>query len=405
MKQPEVVMIGLGYIGLPTAALIASNNVKVHGVDINTKVVETINRGEIHIVEPALDVAVASAVKNGYLIAATTPVEASTYIIVVPTPFKGKNEPDISFVEAATKVIIPLLKDGDLYIIESTSPIGTTEKMMDLIYSSRPELTNKMHIAYCPERVLPGNVMHELVHNDRVIGGVNAASTQKAIAFYDKYVNGALHPTNAKTAEMCKLVENSSRDVQIAFANELSLICDKAGINVWELIKLANKHPRVNILQPGCGVGGHCIAVDPYFIVSDYPMESKIIGTAREVNNYKSFWCAEKIQTEKLKFELEHGRKPKVALMGLAFKPNIDDLRESPAKYIAQKVLQNDSNGQYFIVEPNIENHNVFKLTDYKKAIKKADIIAFLVAHAEFKALELTSDKVVLDFCGFKSII
>ena len=400
MEHPEVVIIGLGYIGLPTAALIASNNVKVHGVDINPKVVETINRGEIHIVEPDLDLAVASAVKNGYLKAAIIPVEANTYIIVVPTPFKGKNEPDISFVAAATNAIIPLLKDGDLYIIESTSPSGTTEKMMDLIYSLRPELTNKVHIAYCPERVLPGNVIHELVHNDRVIGGVNKASTQKAIAFYDKYVKGELHATNAKTAEMCKLVENSSRDVQIAFANELSLICDKAGINVWELITLANKHPRVNILQPGCGVGGHCIAVDPYFIVSDYPLESKIIGTAREVNNYKSFWCAEKIQTEKLKFELEYGRKPKVAIMGLAFKPNIDDLRESPAKYIAQKVLQNDSNGDYFVVEPNIKDHNVFKLTNYKVAIEQSDIIAFLVAHDEFKDLDIKEDKLVLNFCG-----
>ena len=400
MEHPEVVIIGLGYIGLPTAALIASNNIKVHGVDINPKVVETINRGEIHIVEPDLDLAVASAVKNGYLKAAIIPVEANTYIIVVPTPFKGKNEPDISFVAAATNAIIPLLKDGDLYIIESTSPSGTTEKMMDLIYSLRPELTNKVHIAYCPERVLPGNVIHELVHNDRVIGGVNKASTQKAIAFYDKYVKGELHATNAKTAEMCKLVENSSRDVQIAFANELSLICDKAGINVWELITLANKHPRVNILQPGCGVGGHCIAVDPYFIVSDYPLESKIIGTAREVNNYKSFWCAEKIQTEKLKFELEYGRKPKVAIMGLAFKPNIDDLRESPAKYIAQKVLQNDSNGDYFIVEPNIKDHNVFKLTNYKVAIEQSDIIAFLVAHDEFKDLDIKEDKLVLNFCG-----
>jgi UDP-N-acetyl-D-mannosaminuronic acid dehydrogenase len=402
MNNPEVVMIGLGYIGLPTAALIASNNVRVHGVDINPKVVETINRGEVHIVEPALDIAVASAVKNGYLKAAITPVEANTYIIVVPTPFKGKNEPDISFVEAATKAVIPLLKEEDLYIIESTSPIGTTEKMMNLIYGERPELTNKVHIAYCPERVLPGNVMHELVHNDRVIGGVNEASTKKAIAFYDKYVKGELHSTNAKTAEMCKLVENSSRDVQIAFANELSLICDKAGINVWELIKLANKHPRVNILQPGCGVGGHCIAVDPYFIVSDYPMESKIIGTAREVNNYKSFWCAEKIQNEKLKFELKHGRKPVISLMGLAFKPNIDDLRESPAKYIVQKVLQNDNNGDYCIVEPNIETHNVFKLTNYKEASEKADIIVFLVAHNEFKELKFNSNKIVLDYCGIK---
>lgn len=400
MNTPEVVMIGLGYIGLPTAALIAQNNVKVHGVDINQAVVDTINRGEIHIVEPALDKAVATAVENEYLKASITPVEANTYIIVVPTPFKGKNEPDISFVESATRGIIPLLKEGDLYIIESTSPIGTTDKMKDLIYQERPELEGKLHIAYCPERVLPGNVMYELVNNDRVIGGIDDASTIQAINFYSKYVKGTLHKTNARTAEMCKLVENSSRDVQIAFANELSLICDKADINVWELINLANKHPRVNILQPGCGVGGHCIAVDPYFIVSDYPMESKIIGTAREVNNYKSFWCAEKIQTEKLKFELSHGRKPKVALMGLAFKPNIDDLRESPAKYIAQKVLQNDSNGEYFIVEPNITEHNVFKLTNYKDAAEKADIIALLVAHDEFKEIDFGQEKVVLDFCG-----
>ena len=325
---------------------------------------------------------------------------ADNYLIVVPTPFKGKNEPDISYVHAATKAVLPLLKEGDLYIIESTSPIGTTEKMMNFIYEERPELKDKLYIAYCPERVLPGNVMHELVHNDRVIGGVDAASTEKAMAFYAKHVQGELHATNARTAEMCKLVENSSRDVQIAFANELSLICDKADINVWELINLANKHPRVNILQPGCGVGGHCIAVDPYFIVSDYPMESKIIGTAREVNNYKSFWCAEKIQNEKLKFQLEHSRKPKVALMGLAFKPNIDDLRESPAKYIVNKVLQNDSNGEYFIVEPNIEEHNVFKLTDYKIAAENADIIVLLVAHEEFKGLQLEEEKVVLDFCG-----
>jgi UDP-N-acetyl-D-mannosaminuronic acid dehydrogenase len=402
MNKPEVVMIGLGYIGLPTAALIASNKVNVYGVDINPKVVETINKGQIHIVEPELDTAVASAVKDGYLKAGTTPVEGNTYLIVVPTPFKNKNEPDISFVESATRAVLPLLKKDDLYIIESTSPIGTTEKMMGLIYEARPELKNQIYIAYCPERVLPGNVMHELVHNDRVIGGVNEASTEKALAFYRNYVKGELHPTNARTAEMCKLVENSSRDVQIAFANELSLICDKADINVWELIELANKHPRVNILQPGCGVGGHCIAVDPYFIVSDYPMESKIIGTAREVNNYKSFWCAEKVKTAKLEFQLKHGRKPSIALMGLAFKPNIDDLRESPAKYIAQKVLQNANNEEYYIVEPNITEHKVFKLTNYKEAVKKADIIVFLVAHKEFKNLEITSDKTVLDFCGVK---
>ncbi len=396
-------MMGLGYIGLPTAALIAQNKTYVHGVDINPHVVDTINAGKIHIVEPELDTAVANAVAQGYLKASTTPVKANTYLIVVPTPFKAKNEPDISFVEAATQAILPLLKAEDLYIIESTSPIGTTEKMMQLMYKQRPELEGKLSIAYCPERVLPGNVMHELVHNDRVIGGIDEASTEKAVAFYSQFIKGDLHKTNARTAEMCKLVENSSRDVQIAFANELSLICDKADINVWELIELANKHPRVNILQPGCGVGGHCIAVDPYFIVSDYPMESQIIGKAREINNYKSFWCAEKVQTAKLQFELKHGRKPSIALMGLAFKPNIDDLRESPAKYIVQKVLQNANNEEYFIVEPNINSHKVFKLTDYNQAAEKADIIVFLVAHNEFKNLEVAEDKVVLDFCGVKS--
>ena len=399
-NTPEVVMMGLGYIGLPTAALIAQNKVHVHGVDINPNVVETINAGKIHIIEPELDEAVASSVKEGYLKAATTPEKADTYIIVVPTPFKDKNEPDTSFVQAATAAILPLLKEGDLYIIESTSPIGTTERMMHFIYEGRPELKAKLFIAYCPERVLPGNVMYELVNNDRVIGGVDEKSTNRAIDFYTKFIKGKLHRTNARTAEMCKLVENSSRDVQIAFANELSLICDKADINVWELIALANKHPRVNILQPGCGVGGHCIAVDPYFIVADYPMESKIIGTAREINNYKSFWCAEKVKSAKLAFELRHGRKPSIALMGLAFKPNIDDLRESPAKYIAQKVLQNANDEEYYIVEPNIETHKVFKLTDYKEASEKADIIVFLVAHDEFKTLKQLETKLVLDFCG-----
>ena len=398
--NPEVVTIGLGYIGLPTSALIASHGTNVLGVDINQKVVDTINKGKIHIVEPDLDQIVSEAVSNGFFRASTKPIAANIYLIVVPTPFKGNHEPDISFVEAATKGVIPLLKKGDLYIIESTSPVGTTEKMQKLIFESRPELEGHIHIAYCPERVLPGNVMHELVENDRVIGGIDEAATQKAISFYSKYVKGDLHATNARTAEMCKLVENSSRDVQIAFANELSLICDKADINIWELINLANKHPRVNILQPGCGVGGHCIAVDPYFIVSDYPLESKIIGTAREVNNYKSFWCAEKIQNAKLQFELKHGRKPKTALMGLAFKPNIDDLRESPAKFIAQKVLQNSNNEEHFIVEPNIDSHSIYKLTNYKDAVDKADIIACLVAHDEFKNLSTSKDKVVMDFCG-----
>ena len=400
MSQVKVVTIGLGYIGLPTSALIANNNISVHGVDINQNVVDIINSGKIHIVEPSLDLAVSKAVHEGLLKADIKPVVADTYLIVVPTPFKAKNEPDISFVLAATKSILPFLKIGDLYIIESTSPIGTTEKMEHFIYNERPELRDKIHIAYCPERVLPGNVMYELVHNDRVIGGVDEPSTQKAIAFYSQFVKGELHPTNARTAEMCKLVENSSRDVQIAFANELSLICAKADINVWDLIQLANKHPRVNILQPGCGVGGHCIAVDPYFLVADYPMESKIIASAREINNYKSFWCAEQVKTAKLEFQTKNGRKASVAIMGLAFKPNIDDLRESPAKYIVQRVMQDAHDEEYYIVEPNIQEHYVFKITNYKEAAEKADIIVFLVSHNEFKNLEISKDKVVLDFCG-----
>jgi UDP-N-acetyl-D-mannosaminuronic acid dehydrogenase len=400
--KPQVVTVGLGYIGLPTSALFASKGTKVLGVDIKQNIVDTINDGKIHIVEPDLEDIVFNAVKKGNLRAAIKAEVADVYIIVVPTPFKENHEPDISYVEAATKGIIPILKEGDLYIIESTSPIGTTERMRDLIFSHRPELIDKIYIAYCPERVLPGNVMHELVYNDRVIGGINEISTQKAIEFYSGYVFGKLHSTNARTAEMCKLVENSSRDVQIAFANELSIICDKAGINVWELIELANKHPRVNILQPGCGVGGHCIAVDPYFITSKFPLESKIISTAREINNYKALWCIEKIQKTKLEYELKFGRKPKTALMGLSFKPNIDDLRQSPAKYITEKLLQNSNNEEYFIVEPNIDSHSVFKLSEYEEAIKKADIVVFLVAHNEFKSEIQYNEKVILNFCGLR---
>lgn len=395
----SVVTIGLGYIGLPTSALIASNGVPVYGVDINQIVVDTINKGEIHIVEPELDGIVKKAVEKGLLKAGTKAIPSDVYLIVVPTPFKGDHEPDISYVEAATEGIIPLLKENDLYIIESTSPIGTTEKMKDLIYSKRPELSDKINIAYCPERVLPGNVMYELVHNDRVIGGIDEKSTEKAISFYSQFVKGKLHRTNARTAEMCKLTENASRDVQIAFANELSLICDKAEINVWELIELANKHPRVNILQPGCGVGGHCIAVDPYFITSHFPLESKIIGAAREINNYKAFWCVEKIQNETLKFELENKRKPVVAICGLAFKPDIDDLRESPAVYIAEKIQQTYSNDHLLFVEPNIDNHNRFSLTNFDEALDKADILFVLVAHQEFKNLNIKPNQKVINFC------
>lgn len=392
--------MGLGYIGLPTSIIAAKHGVQVLGVDINPKVVDMTNQGRLHIIEPGLEDMLQEVVAAGTFRAALRPEESDAYFMVVPTPFKGNHEPDISYVEAATKAVLPLLKEGDLYVIESTSPVGTTEKMRDLIYAERPELEGKIYIAYCPERVLPGNVIYELVHNDRVIGGIDEVSTDKAIEFYSQFVTGKLHRTNSKTAEMCKLTENSSRDVQIAFANELSLICDKAGINVWELIELANKHPRVTILQPGCGVGGHCIAVDPYFITSDFPMESKIISAAREINNYKSFWCAEKIQNEMLRFELEHHRKPWVALMGLAFKPNIDDLRESPAKSIVNKVMQGSNNAQILVVEPNVPEHNVFKLTGYKEAYEKADIVAFLVNHREFAQLDYRNDVKVMDFCG-----
>lgn len=392
--------MGLGYIGLPTAALLAKHNIKVNGVDINPTVVDTINKGDIHIVEPELKGYVRSAVERGLLTASLKPTRSDVYVIVVPTPFKENHEPDISYVEAATMAIIPLLKTQDLYIIESTSPVGTTERMRALIYAKRPELRGQLYIAYCPERVLPGNVMYELENNDRVIGGVDDASTDLAVEFYRTFVRAEIHKTNAKTAELCKLTENSSRDVQIAFANELSLICDKAGVNVWELINLANKHPRVNILQPGSGVGGHCIAIDPWFIVADFPMESKLIGTAREINNYKAFWCAERIKSAKLEFEIRNNKKPKIAFMGLAFKPNIDDLRESPAKYITQKVMQDMNDDEVYVVEPNINSHSVFKLTNYSEAYEKADIVAFLVNHKEFSELEYRSDKVILDFCG-----
>lgn len=397
--------MGLGYIGLPTAIIAAQHGVEIHGVDINPKVVAKTNAGELHIIEPGMGELLKEVVASGMLHASTTPEVCDAYFMVVPTPFKGNHEPDVSYVESATRAVIPYLKEGDLYVIESTSPVGTTEMMTKIIFTERPELEGKIFIAYCPERVLPGNVIYELVHNDRVIGGLNPESTEKAIEFYSQFVQGMLHKTNSRTAEMCKLTENSSRDVQIAFANELSFICDKAGINVWELISLANKHPRVNILQPGCGVGGHCIAVDPYFITADFPAESKLIASAREINNYKSFWCAERVKTAMLEFELKEHRKPCIAMMGLAFKPNIDDLRESPAKYITTKVMQSCNNADILVVEPNVKEHNVFKLTDYNEAYDRADIVVFLTAHNPFKTLPWRDDKVILDFCGiFKKL-
>jgi UDP-N-acetyl-D-mannosaminuronic acid dehydrogenase len=392
--------MGLGYIGLPTAIIAAKHGVTVHGVDINQSVVDKTNAGELHIIEPGLGEMLKEVVAAGSLHATTTPVTSDAYFMVVPTPFKGDHQPDVSYVEAATRSVIPYLKAGDLYVIESTSPVGTTEAMADIIYAERPDLRGKLYIAYCPERVLPGNVIYELVHNDRVIGGIDEASTKKAIEFYSQFVTGELHPTNCRTAEMCKLTENSSRDVQIAFANELSLICDKAGINVWDLIRLANKHPRVNILQPGCGVGGHCIAVDPYFITAAYPEEARIIAQAREINNGKADWCAQKIINAILKFRLDNNRVPVVALMGVAFKPDIDDLRESPARHIIDQVFDAETGAELLVVEPNVKEHAKYTLTPTDEAYKRADIVAFLTAHTPFRSLPYCEDKVTLDFCG-----
>lgn len=393
--------MGLGYIGLPTAIIAARHGVEVLGVDINPKVVEMTNAGHLHIIEPGMEEMLREVLASGRFHAATQPEVSDAYFIVVPTPFKDNHQPDISYVEAATRAVVPYLKEGDLYVIESTSPVGTTDLMADLIFSLRPELQGKLHIAYCPERVLPGNVIHELVHNDRVIGGRDTASTEHAKEFYRHFVTGTLHSTNCKTAELCKLTENSSRDSQIAFANELSIICDRAGINVWELIELANKHPRVNILQPGCGVGGHCIAVDPYFITAAFPEEARMIATAREVNNGKADWCATKVENAILRFRLDNHRKPVVALMGLAFKPNIDDLRESPSMQIARTITHKAADdAELLVVEPNIRDHKDFELTDYREAYERADIVVFLTAHTPFRSLQWSDEKVILDFCG-----
>jgi UDP-N-acetyl-D-mannosaminuronic acid dehydrogenase len=397
-NKPSVVMMGLGYIGLPTAALIASRGMKVTGVDIRQGVVDIINKGQIHIVEPDLEELVHKVVKDKNLCASTKPVSSDVYLVAVPTPFKGDHEPDLSYVMSATKSIIPTLKKDALVILESTSPVGTTKKMEQFIYKERPELKGHIFLAYCPERVLPGNILYELKHNDRAIGGVDEISTKKAINFYKHFVEGTLHATNAKTAEMVKLVENASRDNQIAFANELSIICDKAEINVWEMIALANKHPRVHILNPGTGVGGHCIAVDPWFIVSEFPEESLLIKKSRETNNFKTEWVLEKIKNKALTFKAEQSKDPVIACMGLAFKPDIDDLRESPALYVTETLEKIDY--AILAVEPNLISGPNRVLVETSEAIKQADIIVFLVSHSEFKNLKLDNSKQVLDFCG-----
>jgi UDP-N-acetyl-D-mannosaminuronic acid dehydrogenase len=414
MSFETISVVGLGYIGLPTAAVFASRKKKVIGVDVNQQAVDTINRGEIHIVEPDLDMVVHAAVTEGYLRATTKAEPADAFLIAVPTPFKGDYEPDLSYIESASKAIAPVLKKGDLVILESTSPVGATEQMAAWLAEARPELSfpqthgedSDIRVAHCPERVLPGHVLRELVQNDRVIGGMTAKCSEAAVRLYKTFVEGDCVITNARTAEMCKLTENSFRDVNIAFANELSIICDKLDINVWELIRLANRHPRVNILQPGPGVGGHCIAVDPWFIVSKTPEQARLIRTAREVNDSKPQWVLDKVKLAVAEFLLSNPEKTAVevtiACFGLAFKPDIDDLRESPAVAIAQQVVAIHP-GPVLAVEPNIEElpsklAGKLGLSSIEAALAEANVVVLLVDHQSFKEIPasiLASHRVV----------
>lgn len=402
MSFATISVIGLGYIGLPTAAAFASKQRNVVGIDINQHAVDTINRGAIHIVEPDLDKVVKTAVEGGFLRASTQPVEADAFLIAVPTPFKGDHEPDMIFVKAAAESIAPVLKKGALVILESTSPVGSTEQMAGWLADLRPDLTfphqageaADINVAYCPERVLPGQVMVELIKNDRVIGGMTPVCSARASELYKIFLEGECVVTNSRTAEMCKLTENSFRDVNIAFANELSLICAAQEINVWELIRLANRHPRVNILQPGPGVGGHCIAVDPWFIVAQNPEQAQLIRTAREVNDGKPHWVVNQVKAAVADCLAETGKRSSeitIACFGLAFKPNIDDLRESPAMEITQ-LLSSWHSGTTLAVEPNI--HELPKklsghceLATTEEALEQADVLVMLVDHQSFKAI------------------
>ena len=394
--QKKICVIGLGYIGLPTASLLATKGFSVHGVDIRPDVVDKLNRGEIHIVEPGLDILVKSAVHSGNFKASLSPIAADIFIIAVPTPFKENHQPDLCYVEAASKTIAPFVQEGNLVILESTSPVGTTEKIKQWIEAHNPKLKN-VHYAHCPERVIPGRVLQEIVENDRIVGGLDEASTQKTADFYRSFVAGKVLTTDARTAEMCKLTENSFRDVNIAFANELSMICDDLNINVWELIRLANHHPRVNILQPGPGVGGHCIAVDPWFIVAQSPKQAKLIKMAREVNDSKPQWVMEKV-----KHALKNlGPHPTIACLGLAFKPDIDDLRESPALDIA-KALQQLELGKLIVCEPNVTGSVDGLVNVLLEEALKADLIIILVDHKPFKVLpkEAFTNQCVIDTRG-----
>jgi UDP-N-acetyl-D-mannosaminuronic acid dehydrogenase len=391
----EVCIMGLGYIGLPTAALLANKGYQVLGIDVSEDVVNTVNNGEIHIVEPELDAYVAKAVRDKKLTAALKPKSADIFVLAVPTPFHEEHVPNIDYVESATRAIAQCVKAGDMVILESTSPVGTTERVQDVLSEEGVD-TSSINIAHCPERVLPGHIMRELVENDRIVGGTTVEATKVVADFYRTFVTGEVLTTDARTAEMAKLTENSFRDVNIAFANELSILCDKFKIDVWELIRLANRHPRVNILQPGTGVGGHCIAVDPWFIVHEGGEDARIIRAAREINDYKTQWVTQRIIEEAQNFKKLNDREPTVACMGLAFKPNIDDLRESPAVLVFQSLVQ--SGKEPIAVEPNLKSHKSIALTDYHEAANQADIVVYLVAHNEFKDLPVEGR--VLDFCG-----
>jgi UDP-N-acetyl-D-mannosaminuronic acid dehydrogenase len=397
----KIIVMGLGYIGLPTASMLATKGHQVLGVDVNQSAVDTINSGRIHIIEPDLDILVRSAVNSGNLKASLTPEEGDTFIIAVPTPFMevdgNPKAPDLSYVESATRAIVPYLRPGNLVILESTSPVGTTELIYKIIVGMRPELEGKVHAAHCPERVLPGHILRELVDNDRIIGGLTKTANEQAKELYKSFCNGAILLTDSKTAELSKLVENSFRDVNIAFANELSVICDHLGINVWETIALANRHPRVNILQPGPGVGGHCIAVDPWFIVSSAPAQAKLIRTAREVNDAKPHWVIDKVKAKAARF-----KDPVIGCLGLTFKANIDDMRESPS-YDIVKDLMAQNVGKLLVCDPNVQASKVnFPLTDLREVLKEADILLLLVDHTEFKDIDLDTikDKVVIDTRG-----